>query len=343
MKLLIRIMGLMVISIIVIVTLIYLINISIIINELNNVSVISINQTQKAHINNPFKTNDEYKNYFIDAFKNSVKDENIYDIEVETDKDKGLIYTSINCNKYMFVKTKKLLNIIEKRRGYYKPIEYSAWQNTIPDSEYVKIDYSGVNKLNITSNSKWNSYLKSKTFPQELYYYEFDEAVKLKDYNIKIYAYISTAKDITSSYWYPGISLEVQDENGNWIIVDSKTHNNYNGTQLLKGTSDLKVKAIRLILNSLNINNGYETKINKLASKSSYINYYGPRYAYVTKWSEELYEDYKEGEIVKEGYYDIASRYIGNIDTLKSNSIWLINKEYLNILKEYIKKYEEIN
>lgn len=61
----------------------------------------------------PIYDNQSYKDYFISSFMGFITNKNIYDIDVYTDYDKGVIAAYIH-NKYSsFIKDKKIVNIVE--------------------------------------------------------------------------------------------------------------------------------------------------------------------------------------------------------------------------------------
>lgn len=126
MKLLIRFMTLIIISIIISISLVYLININIMINERDNACKIAVESCQniiKNKIIDSYLELDEedyeiyndqtYKDYFISAFNGLVSNNSIYDIDVYTEYDKGLIAVYIHNNYSSFIKDKKLINIVE--------------------------------------------------------------------------------------------------------------------------------------------------------------------------------------------------------------------------------------
>ena len=126
MKLLIRFMSLIVVGIITSICLIYLINVNIMKNEMDNASKISIEACQNIIKSKTIDSylgleksdyeivdDETYRNYFISSFNGLVADKSIYDIDVHTDYEKGLIAVIVH-NKYSsFLKDVKLINIIE--------------------------------------------------------------------------------------------------------------------------------------------------------------------------------------------------------------------------------------
>lgn len=126
MKLLIRFMSLIVVGFITSICLIYLINVNIMKNEMDNAAKISIDACQNIIKSKTIDSylglqsqeydiydDETYKDYFISSFNGLVADKSLYDIDVHTDYDKGLIGVIIH-NKYStFVKDVRLINIIE--------------------------------------------------------------------------------------------------------------------------------------------------------------------------------------------------------------------------------------
>ena len=126
MKLLVRFMTLIVVSVIISVSLVYLININIMINERDNACNVAIESCQNIIKNmiidsylqlneDDYKITDDqsYKDYFISSFNGLVSNKNIYDVDVYTDYSKGLIAVYIHNNYSSFVKDKKVINIVE--------------------------------------------------------------------------------------------------------------------------------------------------------------------------------------------------------------------------------------
>ncbi len=126
MKLLIRFMSLIVVGIITSICLIYLINVNIMKNEMDNASKISIEVCQNIIKSKTIDSylgleksdyeivdDETYRNYFVSSFNGLVADKSLYDIDVHTDYEKGLIAVIVH-NKYSsFLKDVKLINIIE--------------------------------------------------------------------------------------------------------------------------------------------------------------------------------------------------------------------------------------
>lgn len=125
MKNLVKFMSLIIIGIIVCVCIIYLININIMTNEMNNASKIAVESCQnivKSKIIDDYLgldsecliTDDEsYKELFIDSFNSLVSNENLYDLDVKCNFEKGLLAVYIHNNYSSFISDKKLVNIIE--------------------------------------------------------------------------------------------------------------------------------------------------------------------------------------------------------------------------------------
>lgn len=126
MKLLIRFMSLIIISIIVSISLVYLININIMINERDNATKIAVESCQtiiRSRIIDSYLDIDDstypiyddysYKEFFISSFLGLVSNKTIYDIDVYTDYDKGVIAAYIHNNYSSFIKDKKIVNIVE--------------------------------------------------------------------------------------------------------------------------------------------------------------------------------------------------------------------------------------
>lgn len=127
MKLLVRFMSLIIIGFLISISLIYLININIMKNEMDNATKISIESCQKIMKSRcidsylkldgfeyPINDDDSYKEYFISSFYGLVTNKNIYDIDVYTEYDKGLISVYIHNNYSNFIQDIKLVNIIEE-------------------------------------------------------------------------------------------------------------------------------------------------------------------------------------------------------------------------------------
>ena len=121
MKILIRIIGLLIISLIIIFCGIYLINTNIIANELNDCSALAMKQTQNIMQEIVKKRLDredinlfgkEYGEYYVESFNDLVLDPTLYDLKVESDYAKGIIYVEIDVPKYKLIPIKKLVNII---------------------------------------------------------------------------------------------------------------------------------------------------------------------------------------------------------------------------------------
>lgn len=126
MKLLIRFMSLIVVGFITCICLVYLINVNIMKNEMDNATKISIEACQnivKSKIidsylglnETEYKIHDDetYKEYFISSFNGLVSNKNLYDLDIHTDFERGLISVIVHNNYSSFIKDVKLINIIE--------------------------------------------------------------------------------------------------------------------------------------------------------------------------------------------------------------------------------------
>ena len=377
MKVLIRIMGLIIVSFIVTLTLIDLINMNVITNEMNNASNIAVAQTQKYIKNikidqlegdtSIYISNDDYRNYFIERYKEQVKDYSIYDFsKTEADYYHGLLYVEISCNKYPKVRKKKLINIIEidgdyskgerYKKGYsiwsevisYKknekarvPIEWSNWQREKPDKYYKKSDDEEIDTISI--NKALTGFINNKEWPKTAYVFDLGEDSTLLNWSFDIYAYINTAQGLKDSFWQPGLVFYYYDGN-NKVILNDRQESKYNKANAFSGSEEIKTNKLYIDITSYNPKNGYQSKLNTIGLKNANIQYRYPLYAYVTKWSEgfdisELKEDEK---YVMYSYEMIYPRYIDreNYDGLSKTSIWR-KDEYRKVLESYFRKYEK--
>lgn len=138
MKLIVRTITLMVISIVMIFISVYLVNVNIITDEINKVSYIAMSCVQND-VMNLIKKRDlngetylyDYDERFKYYFKNLATKYEIYDINTYGDSQKGIIYVEVNSNVNL-VKGKRLINIVDQivstQSGNYKDqIDNSLW------------------------------------------------------------------------------------------------------------------------------------------------------------------------------------------------------------------------
>lgn len=126
MKLLVRFMSLIIVGFIISISLVYLININIMKNEMDNAAKISIDACQniiRSKLIDKYLSLNEtdyviyddesYKQYFLTSFYGLVANKDIYNIDVYTNYNKGLIGVIVHNNYSNFLKDLKLINIVE--------------------------------------------------------------------------------------------------------------------------------------------------------------------------------------------------------------------------------------
>lgn len=366
----IRMLGLMIVSILVTVILIELINMNIVINELNNISSLAVGQTQKYIKdfkiydleNNKESINDEdYRNYFIKRFNEGVIDKSIYDLSgVEADYKHGLLYVSIKCKKYPKIKTKKLINIIEidgeygkgdrYKKGYsiwssqrsYKKNEKVIYSTKLPNlqseksEEVYKIEHK---KITVILNEDLTRYISNDSYKKPTEIFSIDDGrVTLLNYKINVKSFIITQSTNVNAYWYPGLELYYF-KDGEKHIIDSKAEAKSSQNRVLTGDEKIELDNLHLDITAYNPKNGYESKINAMLFENSSITY-----EYFIEWrgpydASEISEDI-ENKIYS--YEMVYPRYIDRefYETLSKDSIWR-KGEYKEILNNYFDKYEK--
>lgn len=316
MKILIRIIGLLIISLIIIFCGIYLINTNIIANELNDCSALAMKQTQnvmqeivKKRLDreevNLFKK--EYGNYYVDSFNDLVLDSSLYDIKVKSDYTKGIIYVEIDVPKYKLIPIKKLVNIINVEGEELDDIEAHYYE-----------EVSEKNKDKIANSNLGN--LKAKT----LYSWEYDELTNILGYNLEIYA-VEYKTGKTETIIGPKLELRCYDDQNKMTLMDEGEGGKYKKT-LLSSDECYKCKLVDLVMTE-DVELGiYFNKTDTIAAgRNSFI------------YKEEI--SIKE----KEDYYlskecNIYQRYIDDIKRLNDKSIWLQDENYKNVLIDYTGK-----
>lgn len=317
MKILIRVLGLSIIAIIVAICSIYLINTNIIANELNDASALAMINTQDkmkqvvvSRLDREEKdlfSGTTYKDYYIDCFKELVEDETKYDINVEADYSKGIIYALIETPNYKLVPTKRLINIINVEGENLEDIESHYY-------EEVKIE-----ELNKISKTRWMG-VEARTLET----WKFDEEVKVLKADIELYG-IESRSSNPNTIIGPAVELRCIDEDGKTTVID-EDEGGYHQSSFLESEECYECKLVDLVVTK-------DIDPSKYGLKTDAIYSYKNCGIYIEKTSIVEKEDYKLSEDV-----EIYSRYISDINSLKDNSIWLQDNNYTEVLKEYIKK-----
>lgn len=317
MKILIRIIGLLIISLIIIFCGIYLINTNIIANELNDCSALAIKQTQNIMQEIVKKRLDreetnlfvdkEYGEYFVENFSDLVLDSSLYDIRVDSDYNKGVIFVEIDVPKYKLIPKKKLVNIINVEGEELDDIESHYYEEV---SEKVK--------------EKFKSTKLSGLYATTLYTWQFDKLTKVLGYDLEIFAVeYKTYKDETIIG--PEIELRCYNEDDEMILMDKGEGGRFKKT-LLKSDDCYECKLVELVMTKDVDLEGYSYKTDTVvANRNSCI--------YVEEINIKEKEDYYLSEECK-----IYQRYIDDIKRLNEKSIWLQDKNYESVLIDFTGK-----
>lgn len=317
MKILIRIIGLLIISLIIIFCGIYLINTNIIANELNDCSALAIKQTQNIMQEIVKKRLDReevnlfadkgYSDFFVESFNDLVLDSSLYDIRVDSDYNKGIIFVEIDVPKYKLIPKKKLVNIINVEGEGLDDIESHYYEEV---SEKVK--------------EKFNSTRLSGLYATTLYTWEFDKPTKVLGYDLEIFAVeYKTYKDETIIG--PEIELRCYNEDDEMTLMDKKEGGRFNKT-ILESDECYECKLVELVMTKDVVVKDYSYKTDTVVTnRNSCI--------YVEKVSMKEKEDYYLSEECK-----IYQRYIDDIKRLNEKSIWLQDKNYESVLIDFTGK-----
>lgn len=318
MKILVRILGICIVGLIVSTGLIYLVNTNAIINELNDVSSLAMNQTQSYMKTIVAKrldgisvlfSDEDYSNLFINNFSTQVLDSTIYTIKTETNAEKGIIYAEIGINAYPLIPTKKLVNIINIEGEGLDDLESLGYTITTKNTKK-------------TIGTKLSDGLKARTINT----WDLASTTNVTKYGIVNLIACNTKEDNPVIYYGPSAELRCVKEDGSYSVIDSFVGGINTNKTNFQGDCNESCRYVELVLTE-NINNtGSFSKVNGIkVDRTSYI-------TYTTTTKKKI-----SGYIVSE-HVDITSRYIDKIERLTGQSIWLQNKEYTQVLEEYLRR-----
>lgn len=317
MKLLVRTLGITIIGIIVSIGMIYLINTNIIINELNECSSLAMVQTQKSIVqsikdkldlieNNDFDNN-KYKEYYKDHFLTFVNNSSIYDIFVDCNIDKGIIYAEITVPRYKLIPTKKLLSIIDIKGDDLSDLE----------SLQYDIVYTPKNSRGGTS-IKGISAGTLKKLPEE-----YDGEIREYSYNLTVYA-TESRSPTTSNSIGPYIEIRCTNKDDEVEVIDSAEGGDRAFT-LLKSEETHSCKLFEVVMpNNLDLTK-YSVEANTVAIKNNSL-------VVENTISKTRKEDLHLSDEV-----DINYRFIDDENSLNVRSIWYQNNQYRKELEDYLR------
>lgn len=299
---------------------IYLVNTNTIANELNNASSIAMKQTQEKMKEKVSAKLDRkeidpfdgltYEKYYEKCFYEAVKNKDIYKISTEASSSTGVIHTLIKVPQYKLIPEKELLNIVNVEGEDLDDI----------DSHYFYEET--IKEKNVIETRKWDDLL-----PKTLYTWKFDEETTIPGYRIEIYA-INYATGNAKTKIGPYIELRCTDADDKTTLIDSGEAGALKST-VLSSNKECSCKIVDVVLPKGVTLGDYYVKTDTLVS---------PKTTYIYTLKTELKE--KEGyELSKE--CDIYHRYINDINVLKPSSIWMQDKNYNKVLKEYLNKLNE--
>lgn len=319
MKVLVKILGVVIIGVIVSYVIIYLTNTCTIINELNEASSLAMKQTQNIMADKIIKDYDSigndifkdinYENYYRKCFEDTVIDKDIYDLSIETDENKGMIYVEIDTPNYKLIPTKKLLNIVDI---------YGDELNNIDSYRYE-------------TSSKTTKYKPGKSekdfTPRTIYSLPLEVDGNVRTYsNYKFVIFASNGNStVASSIAGPHVVIRCTDKDDNVNVIQEAEAGAMKMTTLTyKGSCDCKLFEVVLPegvdtskypikLDTLNIN--FQSTITEIADIK------------VLKADFHILD-----------YVNIENRYINDLSKLNNNSIWIQNDEYKNKIEYYIEK-----
>lgn len=324
MKILIRFMGITIVTLLTTICLIYFINTNIVINELNNVSALAMRQTQKLMKEKIIteldqKTSDiftsiSYEDYYKKCFLDAVTNKDIYDLYVEADVTKGIIYVRIKVPKYRLIPEKRLLHIIDVKGDGLDDIESLYYEKS-----------SKVVKTKIAMSSQIFKPQVLKAFSSEN-----NEPRVFTGFNLTVYATNGTSTDLRSMIG-PLVEVRCIDENDKEHILARAEGGEFQQTKL-SSNERCSCKLLEIALPEGVILNKYSIRTdNIIVYRTSYIN-------------EEIETLVKKQDFQLSKHVDVDLRYIDDKEKLISNSIWLQDITYTNTLNYFLNKlHEKIN
>lgn len=316
MKLLVRILGITVMGIVVSIGIIYLVNTNIVINELNECSSFAMKQTQLAIedsikdkldlIENNEFDDDKYENYYRECFNSTVEDSSIYEMDIDCNADKGIMYVQIDVPDYKYIPTKKLLSFIDiKGEG-------------LNDLEALQYDITSTSKKNRATSGI--SGIKAGTICS--YPSKPDGKMRSYTYDLTVIASKSNSPT-TSNSAGPYVEIRCTDKEGKVNVIDSAEGGNKAFT-ILKSTDKCSCQLFEAVMpNDVDLSK-YTVSINSVTLQ---------RTSTVTEYTDTKT---KKADLHLSEDVDIDYRYIDSIEKLNSNSIWLQNKEYKDELERYL-------
>ena len=322
MKILVRIMGITIIGLLTIICIIYLINTNVIINELNNCSALAMKQTQELMKKKIVDQLDKkqsyifsdisYEDYYKKCFNEAVVDSNVYNLYVEGDADKGIIYVKIRVPRYKFIPEKRLLHIIDVKGEGLDNIDSLYYEE---QTRIVKT------KIAMTSQNFNPQILKSWNA-------ESDKPRVFTGFNLIIYASNGLSTDPRSIIG-PLVEVRCIDMNDEVNILAREEGGEFNQTRL-SSNERCSCKLLEIVLPE-GIN------LNEYSIRTDTINIY--RTSYISEEVTTLVE--KQDYLLSE-HVNVDMRYIDDKNKLSNDSIWLQDVLYTNTLNYFISKLYEI-
>ena len=277
----------------------YLNNVNFLINEIHEVSYLSVEETMDHEMEYLSAENrDKYENFdieesFKDTFNSLVDEPDNYVLSVKGDREHGILKVNAKCLYSEMVKDVSLLNIIE---------------DNMEINEGSGIDSFVIEDVNDTRSD------------HDLYEREFDETVTLKSFYIDIEAYSESNGDIVQNRYEPEMTITIIDEDDNEITFDKpavkgkKTKEEVNFDSDNYDFEEMKVKYVKLEMKGISSSKAPKAEILRIGSTGKcYFEYDG----------------------AKETSHSLYSRYIDKSYLPEEDSIWL-NDEYQSVLKEYL-------
>lgn len=319
MKILIRIFGVTIVGLIVSLGILYLTNTNTIINELNDASSLAMKQTQNKMMDKIIKEYDfvdnnifsdiDYDDYYKKCFFDTVNDKDLYEVNVEADVNKGIIYAEISVPAYRLIPIKRLLNIVDISGENLKDIDSYRYEisNTI---------------------TKVKPTLQEKDFSaRAIFSHPENPDGEIRNYsNYKFVVYASNGNSTAASTIAgPLVEVRCTDKDDKVTVIQSAEGGALSNTTLTN-KSNCDCKLFEVVVPEGVVASRYPIRLDTLNMS----------YQSTVTVKENIKKPKADFNVLD--YLDIKTRYIDDLDKLDTTSIWLNDNSYKETLIEYIGK-----
>lgn len=310
-------MGLSLIGLMIIAVMINFANTNVIINELNESSSLAMKQTQSLMMKQVIDHLDlkdtnlfskiSYENYYKKCFEENVIDSSIYEIYVEADANKGIIFVEIDVPSYRLIPTKKLLHLIDVKGDGLDDIDSLYYDEKKITGSYALSKPDPI--FTVHTIESWPA------IPDGIVH-------TFTKMTIDIYAAEGSS---TSKIGGPLIEMRCTDEKGKKTTIASAEGGNKQHSKI-SYSQPCNCTLLELVLARAIKSDDYSYKMTTLnTTRTSLVK------------EETITKVRKEGFLLS-NVVDVEMRYLDDINKLSTKSIWLQDNNYQNTLENYLEK-----